>query len=163
MVGIDGIAKSLEIFASEHPELDIRPQEQDPHRFRGKNILLIQNHFFLTDTTTTDGPFDAIFDRASLVAIHPTLREDYVSVIGKLLRPGGRILLVVIERTGGDKESGPPYSVPESQVRALYEGREWVQSVTLLDDDGEKNFNVGRDMRSLFFLIATKTGESVQC
>lgn len=159
VVGIDGVAASLEVFASEYPELEIRRDEQNPQRFRGKNILLIQDDFFLSSTTTTDGSFDAIFDRGSLVAIHPSLREDYVDVIRKLIRPGGRVLLVVIERTEGNKERGPPYSFSEAQVRALYEGREWVDSVTLLENDAREVYVAGT-LKSLYFLIQAK-GEPI--
>jgi thiopurine S-methyltransferase len=73
-----------------------------------------------------------------------------------LLRPGGKILLVTIERNSGDAvldQSGPPFSVPEAEVRRLYEGQEWVESVSLLDDAGEFKRNAGTGMTSLYFCI----------
>jgi len=164
VVGVDGIRGALETFAKEHPSLairdDIKEESSSSHeRLLGNKILLLKGDFFELNEQVTEGRFEAIFDRASLVAITPTLREDYVQVIGKLIQPGGKILLVVIERISGTDEdimSGPPYSVAESEVRRLYEGQEWVQSVTLLEAQGEQARNDGRSMRSLFFLVQAK-------
>jgi SAM-dependent methyltransferase len=160
VVGNDGVLKSLETFAAENIDLEITLEEETTdsktRRFVGNSILLVQGDFFELDERATDGRFEAIFDRASLVAINPSLRNEYVQVLSRLIKPGGRILLVVIERTGGDLEAGPPYSVSEAQVRALYEGKDWIESVTLLEDNGEETANVDRDMRSLFFLIQAK-------
>ena len=153
VVGVDGILKPLEIFASEHPDLEITTQAEG--RLSGKNVLLLQSDFFHLDEATTAGLFDAVFDRASLVAIDPSLREAYVKVVQRLLKPGGRILLAVIERLEGDPSAGPPFSVSEQQVRELY-GPDWIESIHLLEDNGEKERNKERDMRSLFFLIESK-------
>jgi hypothetical protein len=76
-----------------------------------------------------------------------------------LIQPGGRILLVVIERkTGTDFDmQGPPFSVPETEVRRLYENQSWVESVTLIEEEGEKGRNTpGSGMNSLYFIIQTK-------
>jgi thiopurine S-methyltransferase len=124
----------------------------------GDKVLLLKGDFFDLDEIATDGRFDAVFDRASLVAIDPTLRTDYVQVMRKLIRPGGKILLVVIERMSGneeeDKTAGPPFSVPEAQVRALYETQAWVKAVTLLE---EMEPEVDRKMRSVYYLVETET------
>ena len=122
------------------------------------------------DETVTGGRFDRIWDRASMVAIDPTLREEYVKVMGKNIQPGGQILLVTIEkRTGTNDDAlkkGPPYSISESEVRKLYEKQDWVESVTLLEEvddfiahpDMKERF-VGEGITSmyeLYFLIQTK-------
>jgi len=168
IVGVDGVRKSLETFASEHPDLEIVQQQASAAvdtsstwttttRFVGKNILLLQTDFFHLDDTLTDGRFETIFDRGSLIAIDPSLREEYVGVMSRLIQPGGRILFVGIERTGGDLNAGPPFSIPEPEVRKLYEGQDWVESVTLLHDDStETEGNVERIMKSMFYLIQAK-------
>jgi len=161
VVGVDGVRKPLETFAEEHPDLDIQPladQTGKYERLVGKKIALLKGDFFGLDEVDTDGRFEAIFDRASLVAIDPTMREAYVDVMGKLIQPGGKILLVVIERCTGTEEdkSGPPFTVPEAEVRRLYEGQDWVQSVTLIEDQGEKKRNRAPDIVSLYYLIEAK-------
>jgi thiopurine S-methyltransferase len=167
VVGVDGIQKALDAFALEHPELAIQPKSADAadpesvsayRRMTGNKITLLQGDFFGLDETVTGGRFDAIFDRASLVAIEPALRVDYATVMSKLVAPGGRILLVTIERISGTEQdlSGPPYSVTEAEVRRLYEGQAWVESVTFLERDENDVRNQDRAMVNLSFIIQAK-------
>ena len=152
----------MPLVSNEHPDLEIQPPLSDEgdayEKFVGKRITLLKGDFFDLDETATDGRFEAIFDRASLVAIDPSLREDYVKVMSRMIHPGGKILLVAIEKQSGTEEDkkGPPFSLPEGEVRRLYEGQDWVESVTLLEDQGEKARNAGTTMNSLFFLIQAK-------
>ncbi len=60
---------------------------------------------------------DAIMDRAALVALLPADRERYVATLRSLLAVGGRILLETMEHDAG---SGPPHSVDEVEVAALF-------------------------------------------
>ena len=157
VVGVDGVRLSLDTFAKEHPDLEL--QWESDTVMKGKKLTLMEADFFELTAEDTDGQFDAIFDRASLVAIDPSLRQDYVNVMGRMLKPGGRILLVVIERHSGDAEAdrtaGPPFSV--TNVEELYGSQPWVESVTLLEKDAEKEMNAGTDRSSVFYLIQAKS------
>ena len=62
-------------------------------------------------------PFDAIYDRAALVALEPSTRDRYAAKLASLLRDDGRILLVVFEH---DAPSGPPHSVPREEIERLF-------------------------------------------
>ena len=77
-------------------------------------------------------PVDIVYDRASLIALPEEMRVQYVEKIKSLLKPGGRILLVTLDY---DQElmPGPPFAVPESEVRVLYEGYE----ITKLESNEE--------------------------
>jgi len=165
VVGVDGVQKALKEFSTENPDLEIHQEKESDTksstaehsaftRFTGKNILLLKGNYFDLNEDATDGKFHAIFDRASMVAIDPSLREAYVGIIGKLIAPGGRILLVTIERRSGTEEdkNGPPFSIPEKEVRKLYEGQSWVDSITRLDNNDGSEEN----MISLHFLIQAK-------
>jgi thiopurine S-methyltransferase len=143
VVGLDGIRKALEEFSNEHPSLNIQPVSSSSlptakyERFQGNSILLLKGDFFDLDETAAGGRFDAVWDRASIVAIQPELRKQYVDVISKVIKPGGMILLAALERRTGSQEginAGPPFSVPEAEVRNLYEGQDWVESVELLEE-----------------------------
>lgn len=160
VVGVDGIRKALETFREEHPDLEIVDAESGVHheRMTGQSILLLKGDYFALDEAATGGRFDAIFDRASMVAIEPSLRAEYVNVIGKLLKPGGKILLVALEKRSGtdaDKE-GPPFSLLESDIRSLYENQDWIESVTLLERKGEKDRNKDSTAVSIYYLIQAK-------
>jgi len=181
VVGIDGIAEALLEFVKEHPSLNIVLDEATTHKdakdpdfecYVGTKILLVRGDFFETTTERTRGSFEVVWDRASLVAIDPSLRMDYVETIGQLLKPGGKILLVVIERydtvneqtTTGEtvtkqvpnRSQGPPFALFEDDVRTLYEGQPWVESVQVLSDHGEQNRNQGTNMGSKYYLITAK-------
>jgi thiopurine S-methyltransferase len=142
--------------------------------FRGRNItFLIKNIFDLLPMTTDDRAklisngtstlFDSIYDRASIVAIEPSLREDYITLMGELLKPGGTILLVTLDRrytaTDEAKSDGPPFSIDERETRQLFETQSWVESVMLLDEvnelttDEERERWRGKGVLDLFEMV----------
>ena len=160
VVGVEGIDMALQEFADEHPTLGVKKLTTSPDgtsddddddggdepkndttkkgmfdRYVGTNIELLKGDYFELDDTVTGGKFDIIYDRASLVAIEPKLRQAYVDIQGNLLRPGGKILLVVLERKGTEEgmKMGPPYSVPESTVQDLFGSHDWCDSITMLE------------------------------
>jgi thiopurine S-methyltransferase len=138
VVGVEGIKTALEEFQLEQPDLQIEHQpgiQNGFERFVGTKIMLLKGDFFELTTEDTNGSFDVIYDRASMVAIQPELRSSYVDVLGRLLSKGGKILLVVLDRRGTEEaiKKGPPFSIPEATVLEFYEGLDWVESVTLLE------------------------------
>ncbi|MCA1714545.1 MAG: thiopurine S-methyltransferase [Gammaproteobacteria bacterium] len=70
-----------------------------------------------------------VFDRAALIALPPELRARYVEELYARLPGGCRGLLITLEYPQHEK-AGPPFCVPEVEVRALY-GRDW--SIEVLD------------------------------
>jgi thiopurine S-methyltransferase len=62
---------------------------------------------------------DAVFDRASLVALPPAMRVDYAAQITRLLAADIAVLLVSMEYPGHEMQ-GPPFSVIQQEVDALY-------------------------------------------
>lgn len=153
VVGVDGIRKALEEFVKEHPDLKIEEEEATElyETFKGKKITLLKGDFFDLTDESTGGKFDAVYDRASLVAISPEMRDRYVEVMQRVISPGGKILLVTVEH---DMGSGPPFSISESDIRNLYESKDWVDSVTQLNPDETELDQSGRLNR--WYLIQTK-------
>lgn len=160
VVGVDGIAQALETFAKEQEHLNLQKQPANEKRWIGSNLELLQSDFFQMpqpEYAAYHDSFDIIFDRASLVAISPTLRDDYVQVCRTLLKPKGKIMLVVIERIAGHVTAGPPFSVTHEDVMRLYGNQDWVESVQLLEDQGEAKRNqVSTDMVSRYYWIQCK-------
>jgi thiopurine S-methyltransferase len=172
VTGLDGIRSALEEFAAEHSSLEIvpLPSSGDKYeRFSGKNIYLLKGDYFDLDDTTAGGRFDAVWDRASIIAIEPSLRELYVETLSKVIKPGGTLLVSTLDRRTGTEEgmnAGPPYSVPEGEIRRLYEGQDWVESVILVEEidqfaaspaDKERFSKSGTtSMYNLVFVIKTK-------
>jgi len=64
---------------------------------------------------------DAIYDRASNIALPPTMRKAYYQKLQTFFGPSTQLLLLAIEY---DESllSGPPFSVPEEEIRQAYSG-----------------------------------------
>ena len=91
--------------------------------FEAGNIELVCGDAFGLDAEMLAG-CDAVYDRAALIALPPDLRERYVRELYARLPAGCRGLLVTLEYPQAEKQ-GPPFSVPETEVRMLY-GRDWA-------------------------------------
>jgi thiopurine S-methyltransferase len=73
-----------------------------------------------------------VYDRASLIALPPALRERYVRHLDTLLPPGMRTLLVTLEYDQSVL-SGPPFAVDEAEVRRLYAGTQEIEVLYVRD------------------------------
>eukprot|EP00804_Cyclotella_cryptica_P003176 CCRYP_013782-RA/>CCRYP_013782-RA protein AED:0.05 eAED:0.04 QI:0/0/0/1/1/1/3/0/268 len=71
----------------------------------------------------TNSLFDGIYDRGSMVAIDPSRRHDYITLVGSLLRSGAAC----------------------HNRQTLYEAQQWVASVVLLDKKNETEKDADRD------------------
>jgi thiopurine S-methyltransferase len=67
------------------------------------------------------GTFNAIYDRAALVALPEDVRPRYARHLTSLLVPSGRLLLVTFHYDPVVMK-GPPFSIGEAEVRRLFEG-----------------------------------------
>ena len=149
--GVEGIQTACEEFAQEHKDYKIvnKGALDGFVRFEGGKITLLKGDYFQLSDTHTNGKFEAIYDRASMVAIDPALRKDYVEVISKLIAKGGILLLVVLERVGPPEftSKGPPFSIPESAVQELYGDLEWVESITKVQVEDQLKDNPAQQER----------------
>lgn len=71
------------------------------------------------------GSFDAAFEYTCFCAIDPAMRDRYAALLTHLIRPGGRLLMMVfpMERPPG----GPPHRVTLDAVRSRFvDGWRWV-------------------------------------
>ncbi|MGR3983907.1 MAG: thiopurine S-methyltransferase [Gammaproteobacteria bacterium] len=60
------------------------------------------------------------YDRAALIALPAAMRANYAAKLAELSPPGARVFLVGMDYEQR-KMKGPPFSVPESEVRELFE------------------------------------------
>lgn len=86
-------------------------------RWSADEIELLAGDFFDVDAASLGG-FDSIYDRAALIALPAALRPRYVQRVAALADPGTRLLLVALEHDAAP--TGPPFSVPASEIDALY-------------------------------------------
>ncbi|KTD15969.1 thiopurine S-methyltransferase [Legionella lansingensis] len=74
------------------------------------------------------GQVDAIYDRAALIAIPAKLRPRYIKTCLQWLAPQGKILLKTLTYEEKQME-GPPFSVDDAEVKALYSSCQELQCI----------------------------------
>lgn len=74
----------------------------------------------------------AVYDRASLVALPPEMRERYAERIKRLLPPTARILLVTLDYPQAEM-AGPPFAVTPEEVHDLYADRYRIEDLFVKD------------------------------
>jgi thiopurine S-methyltransferase len=69
------------------------------------------------------GPLDGWYDRAALIALPPEVRARYVAHVRSLISPGAHGLVVTVAYPQALR-AGPPFSVPDEELRAHLAGCE---------------------------------------
>ena len=113
-----GLAPSIE----QHPAGDI---------YRAADVDIVRGDAFALDADTLRD-CAGVFDRGALIALPPDMRRRYASELYARLPAGCRGLLVTLEYPAHEK-AGPPFSVPEAEVRDLF-GRDWRIDVLVRRD-----------------------------
>jgi len=109
---------------------DIDRQGSFQH-FEADGLSILCGDFF--QLTAADlSQVDGAYDRASLVALPPAMRLDYVRHLDAILPAAIRVLLVTMEYPQVEMD-GPPFSVHEDEVQSLFEGRFNTQLLFQLD------------------------------
>lgn len=80
--------------------------------------------------------YDFVYDRAALVALPADMRRAYSRIITDALKTDGRCLLVTYAYDTG-KMDGPPFSVEEAEVQALYQERFTIELLESRRPEGE--------------------------
>lgn len=114
-----------QFFAENSLDPDVRESVHGTHFVAGGIEIVCGDAFALDDAALRD--CGAVFDRAALIALPPELRVRYANALYAKLPSGCRGLLVTLEYPQAERE-GPPFSVPESEVRALFD-RDWIVEV----------------------------------
>ncbi|TPG48492.1 thiopurine S-methyltransferase [Rhodanobacter glycinis] len=122
VLGVELSPLAIAQFFAEH---GLTPQVHDSRygsHYRAGEIELICGDVFGLDADVL-ADCAAVYDRAALIALPPPLRRRYVRELHALLPGGCRGLLITLEYPQHEKQ-GPPFAVPEAEVRELY-GRDW--------------------------------------
>jgi len=110
-----------QFFAENGLSPEIEQTGDHTHYRAGEIELVCGDAFSLDEAVLRDCA--AVFDRAALIALPPELRVRYANELYAKLPSGCHGLLVTLEYPQAERD-GPPFSVPEDEVRALY-GRDW--------------------------------------
>ena len=179
-VGVEGVKKAIEEYAVEQAPYGVSfdankdtgeypAMETYAGTFQGSFVKILRGDFF-----DLEGKFASAWDRAAFVAIKPEMRDEYAKVLGRTIQPGGVILMSTFWRVAGTPEAvkgGPPHSVSEEDVRKVFGGLDWVESIEKVDeidiftakrytDSVQRWRGAGlTDFRELVFVIKVKGGK----
>lgn len=118
--GIAGFELSPLAIRDFFSEAGFMPQQQRLEHYlcwQAAGFSLFQGDFFQAESLHKR--YDAAYDRAALIALPEPVRPLYAQLLARLLRPGGRLLLVTVEYAPVQSEA-PPFSVSEDEVRRLF-------------------------------------------
>lgn len=122
VLGVELSPLAVEQFFTEHgltPQM--RESRYGRHYCAGEIELICGDVFALDAAALADCA--AVYDRAALIALPPPMRQRYVREVYTHLPAGCGGLLITLEYPQHEK-NGPPFSVPEAEVRELY-GSDW--------------------------------------
>ena len=118
VLGVELSTIAAKDFFTEHGEEPGISTRDGFQSYRSGDIEILCGDYFDLGADMFTG-VRAVFDRAALIAMPPDMRPAYVEKIAELVSPGTRILLVTMEYPENQMQ-GPPFSVPEENVRELY-------------------------------------------
>ncbi|KAK3735884.1 hypothetical protein RRG08_041071 [Elysia crispata] len=104
------------------------------------------------------GTFDAVWDRGCIVALERENLKRYVQIIKNILKPGGRILVellqfdvAIMDDITSPTKPPPPYPTYEEDLKSLYEPECYVEFV-----DQENRKLQGKDIIAATYLVVKK-------
>jgi len=110
--GVEFVPRAVEQFFA---EAGVTPSRSEGDAWVGGGVTVTVGDFF----TTTHPPFDAVWDRAALIAIEPERRPEYVRQLASQMRSGAALLLVSLDYDPS-RMDGPPFALTDAQVRELF-------------------------------------------
>jgi thiopurine S-methyltransferase len=120
VIGIELSLTAAEAFAAEQKIVLAETHEPPFTVLRGERIAFYVGDFF--DFSAPAGArADYFYDRAALIALPPELRPAYSRHLQSLIADNARGLLITVEYDASQMH-GPPFTVPEAEVRRLFVG-----------------------------------------
>jgi thiopurine S-methyltransferase len=129
--GVELVALAVEqFFVEQRLDAEVELTPGGPMWHSGP-IELLCGDVFALDANDLAG-CAAFFDRAAIIALPPGLRERYAREVYTQLPRGCVGLMITLEYPEAEKQ-GPPFSVREAEVRALFEAN-WTIDVLVRRD-----------------------------
>lgn len=131
VMGVEVSRLAVEAFFTDNNLPCTRREQGSFSIYESGRLQLWCGDFFALQATHT-AEVTAVYDRASLIALPQTMRQDYVTHLDTLLPGPQRTLLITLDYAQREMP-GPPFAVAASEVAALYEPRWTVTRVAARD------------------------------
>ena len=120
VLGVELSSIAVQDFFSQSGQIPRRVSSEKFDSCEADQIRILCGDFF--DLGKDDlAKVSAVYDRASMVALPPEMRERYVRHLVSILPPATPILLITFDYPQAEMP-GPPFAVAVSEVEALYRG-----------------------------------------
>jgi thiopurine S-methyltransferase len=118
VIGVELSSIAVEAFFEENDLSPVQRRQGPFSVYEADGIRIFCGDFFDLDAAMLDG-VKAVYDRASLIALPPDMRPVFVEHLTGLLPAAIPLLLITLEYPHQEM-SGPPFSVADSEVQALF-------------------------------------------
>ncbi len=127
VLGVELSQQALDEFLTENGVTAQPVQHAHYCGYELENMRLLCGDFFqLTPEECQE--VKAVYDRAAIVALPPEMRAQYVAHLRDILPKETSYLMITMEYDQS-RVSGPPFSVPEAEVRQLFLGVDSIEKV----------------------------------
>jgi len=127
ILGVELSQKALDEFLAEN-KFSANPIQTESYcGYQLPDMTLLCGDFFHL-TAEQCSEITVVYDRAAIVALPPAMRKDYVQHLQAILPKGTQYLLVAMEYDQ-TVMPGPPFSVSETEIRALFEPFSTVKKI----------------------------------
>ena len=120
VTGVEISQLAVKAFFTEHDIMPAVSRAGPFIRCTYEDLELLCGDFFAL-TKQDIGKVTVIYDRAALIALPDTMRRNYVAHLARLSSHRTRGLVITLDYNQKEMD-GPPFSVPEKEVRQLFEG-----------------------------------------
>ena len=147
IVGLEMVQQAVEIFFSEN-QLEFDMIEIGKHKkFSSHPFTIFQGDLFDLDIGVIQA--DSWYDRAALIAIEPSKRENYVDQIRKQTKLGAVGLLITFAYPQ-EQMQGPPYALHDDDVISLFSDGFELECLEKIDLEDDKDRNLTNVSSSVF-------------
>lgn len=116
VVGIELAERACAAFFRERGWVPAVDRDGLFRRYRSGDVTILEGDFF---HYAPPGPVPAVYDRASMIALPPAMREAYAARIVAMTARRAQVLLLTLDYDD-DERKGPPFAIPADEVRAHY-------------------------------------------
>lgn len=119
VVGTEFVAQAIREFFAELGEAPASGSAGPFTTHSVPRLTILQGDALLLEAAQAGGQVDGVYDRAALVAVAPADRARLVASYRRLLRPDGRLLVIVFDYDQS-RLKGPPWAVSREEVQRLF-------------------------------------------